>query len=221
MKRASLLISLSLLPNAIAATPDFLRDVPALASRISEADTTEVSGVPVRTRTCVSRQTPLYLKQHFTEAFLKAGLYLSKEAMAMQMAKGEQVTGLDVDTRISYTVLLQPGARGTTIVLGEAFLGSKPATPKDSFAPVFPGAGPVTTATFESVRTLSYPVRASPERVREFYRSRLLQAGYKEEAPMVFVSSSQRLTIHVSASGQEQAVFLVAQPIGRAPELVP
>lgn len=216
-----LCLSLALLGTGVAASqpppPDFLVDVPGMVSPPTRTEVTEASGVPVRTRSCVSKENVERLRFHFVTRFKKAGLYFAPEAQVHQPKHGAQVTAFEPVGQVSYTVFLQPGPGGTTIVLGEADMSKGAAREQNTFAPVHPLAGPAVVTNSESTHVVGYKVPVSSSDVEAFYRKELSGRGYTEPSEMLFVGGGQSITVNVTARApKESLVQVIVRPDGPA-----
>lgn len=217
-------MQLSLITLAVLASgpsvDHLLADLPGITSPPTAAVITEANGARVLSRTVTSSRPPAELKDHFARLFTRAGLFLAPEQEQWKMELGVQVSGLDTENLLSYTVMLQPsGKKGTTVVVAVVDLGARKAStaPKDLFAPLYPGAGPVTAVNLEAVKTLSYAVPATPAEIKKFYRETLGAAGYREDEPLIFTKGSAQLSLTVAPGISERYVMLQLETVAAKP----
>lgn len=211
---ATLVTTLAVGPAA-SANP-FLKDVPGGISKPTLAERTVVDGVTIETSTLVSSRDVATLKAHFRARFARSGLYLAEETEELRLKLGEQVTGLDTESLISYTVILQPSGRNaTTVIVSSASLGKRETQPLPAFAPVYPGSGPVTSTQLEWMKSMSYVTTATPAEVRAFYREKLAAQGYEPLPDDEFLKGPERIALTVAPGVTERTVLLV-QEVGAA-----
>ncbi len=200
---------------ALASNP-FGKDVPGAVSKPTLPEKTVVDGVTIETSTLVSSKDVATLKAHFRAQFARGGLYLAEETEAMKLKLGEQVTGLDTENLISYTVFLQPsGKNATTVIVSSANLGKRAPQPAPAFAPVYPGSGSVTSSQLEWMKSMSYATTATPAEIRAFYREKLVAQGYEPLPDDEFVKGAERIVLTVAPGVMERTVLLV-QEVGAA-----
>lgn len=189
-----------------------LENVPRRATPPTQPVGTRADGIDVVQTSCVSKASPAELKAHFTEAFKRAGLYLAPEQEEFRFEKGEQVTGLDTENLVTYTALLQPSDKLTTVVLAVAQVGMPRAdATAEAFAPVFPGASALTTFHLEGVRAMTFASTATPAQLSGFYADTLVKTGWSRKADGVYVRGGQQLTVTVSPGTTERYVMLQLQ----------
>lgn len=193
-----------------------LKDLPQKATAATQPVGTRADGVEVVQTSCVSRASPAELKAHFIELFKRAGLYLAPEQEELRFEKGDQVTGLDAENLVSYTALLQPSGKLTTVVLAVAQVGMPRQDPApDAFAPVFPGATALTTFRFEGVRAMTFASTATPAQLSGFYADTLTKAGWVRSAEGgSYVKGGQQLTVTVSPGTSERYVMVQLRAAG-------
>jgi hypothetical protein len=208
------LLALSAEPPARLAV-SMVKDVPGMVSPPTLPQSTTVDGIGVTQTSCVSKAPLGELKSYFRATYQKAGLYLAEEAEDVRPEKGEQVTGLDTENLISYTVLLQPSGKLTTVVMAVAQLGGqKLQQSSDAIAPVFPGGEHVTSVLMEGAKAMSYSAKATPAELKAFYKETLTKAGWVEKEPMAFVKNGQELTVSVAPGVTERYVVIQIQALG-------
>ncbi|WP_164018538.1 hypothetical protein [Pyxidicoccus trucidator] len=209
---ATLVTTLAMSP-AVSANP-FVKDVPGAVSKPTLAEKTVVDGVTIEASTLVSSKDVATLKAHFRARFARSGLYLAEETKELKLKLGEQVTGLDTENLISYTVLLQPsGKNATTVIVSSANLGKRETLAAPAFVPIYPGSGPVTSTQMEWMKSMSYATTATPAEVRAFYREKLAMQGYELRSDDEFVKGAERIALTVAPGVTERTVLLV-QDVG-------
>jgi hypothetical protein len=173
---------------------------------------TEALGLPVSIHAVRSAEKVEALESHFRRQFQEAGLFLPPPGQVVPMSNEAQVTGLDPDTYIAYTVFFQPNPDGTTtVILTEAFLAERNRQPKDAFAPVMPGARAVLQTHTEGSSVLQYSVKASREAVLKFHTQALTSAGYREVSPGVFKRGAEVLRVTPQPSEDGEVVVVVVK----------
>jgi hypothetical protein len=203
---------LSLLVLLLAAAPSlsvdaWWTDLPGLVSPPSAPSTTQMNWVQILQRSGVSSRSAQELKAHFAARFAKAGLYLAPEQEKWQPQVGAQVTGLDTDQLISYSALLQPSGKVTTVVLTASAVGVRKTTPaKELIGPVYPGSSEATSFEVETMKAISYSTGATPAELKAFYRDTLTKAGYREQEDQLAERDVmvQRLTLEPGAVPQKR-----------------
>ncbi|MFL5344457.1 MAG: hypothetical protein ACJ8AT_06675 [Hyalangium sp.] len=173
---------------------------------------TEALGLPVSIHAVRSAEKVEALESHFRRQFQEAGLYLPPPGHVVPLTSEAQVTGLDPDTYIAYTVFFQPNPDGTTtVILTEAFLAERNRGQKDAFAPVMPGARAVLQTHTEGSSVLQYSVKASREAVLKFHAQTLGSAGYREVDPGVFKRGVDVLRVTTQPSEDGEVVVVVVK----------
>jgi hypothetical protein len=201
--------------------------VPELEHTIDVPSTQSVNGLPVRFSAAVSRAKPDFLLKYYVDEFAKAGLYLPPPSEQVAMGGNAlQVTGLDTDNLVSYTVILQVASdRYTTVIMGHSYLepwmrGARP----DDFAPLFPQSEAVVRSRAEGVDVLQFVTDAEPKAVRTFYGEVLLKAGYVAVEPDVFARGAERISLKLVKSpkaGVKQTGVVLQRRVGGGPDKPP
>ena len=190
-------------------------DVPKPLQAVDVPGRTEALGIPVSIHAVRSGEKVDALERHFRRQFQEAGLFLPPRHRVVPLSSEVQVTGLDPDTFIAYTVFFQPNPDGTTtVILTEAFLAERSRVQKgDTFTPVMPGAKAVLQTRTEGTAVLQYSVKAGLEEVRQFHAQALAREGYRVVEPGVFQRGEDvlRVTARPFESG-EVAVVVVKLP---------
>ncbi|WP_163786717.1 hypothetical protein [Myxococcus vastator] len=201
---------MALTVGTTASANPFVKDVPGAVSQPTQAEKTVVDGVVIETSTLVSSKDVATLKAHFRALFARRGLYLAEETAEMKLKLGDQVTGLDPERLISYTVILQPsGKNATTLIVSSAELARRQHKAAPAFAPVYPGSGPVTSTQLEWMKSMSYATTATPAEVRAFYREKLSAQGYAPGPDDAFIKGAERIALTVAPGVTERTVLLI------------
>ncbi len=181
----------------MAAAPHW--EVPKTVSEIPVPAEMQTHGVPNRIHVVLSSMGASELYEHFSRAFVKAGLHVPPAEQQLRLEGQYMLTAFDPQTETSYSVVLQPYPSGNTLVIqGEAhFAGREIAPESDLFAPLFPGAKRVVRASFEGAETVSYSVRARPDEVLAFYTEVLVSEGFSAETDEngVFTRGNQAIQL--------------------------
>jgi hypothetical protein len=220
----ALLVSLGLLTALSAAAEEpagrvrpRLWEVPRAIQAIDVPGRTEALGMPVSIHAVRSQEKVEALEQHFRRQFQEAGLYLPPPQHLVPITRDVQVTGLDPDTYIAYTVFLQPNPDGTTtVILTEAFLAERRREQGSGFAPMMPGARSPLRSRTEGTEVLQYAVKASLEEVHQFHaRALVTQGGYREVEPGVFQRGADVLRVSTQPldNGEVSVVLLKRQDV--------
>lgn len=188
-------------------------EVPRSLEVIDVPGRTEALGMPVGIHAVRSAEKVDALERHFRRQFQEAGLFLPPPQHVVPLTREVQVTGLDPDTYIAYTVFLQPNPDGTTtVILTEAFLAERRRMNKeDAFAPVMPGASGVLVSRTESTAVLQYSVKAGPDEARKFHVQTLGKEGYREVEPGVFQRGADVLRVTARPLGDGELAVVVVK----------
>jgi hypothetical protein len=199
---------------------DFISRTPQRVSEPTAIAATVVQSVPVVQRTCASSARVEDLKAFFAMQFQKAGLWISPAQESFKPSGGEQISALDRENLISYTAILQPSGKLTTVVIAGANVGKPMVTPtNDAVAPVPPGSHSITSYRMEAVTGMTYQTPGTPAEVKQFYRDTLGKLGFKESGELMFVKDQTRVVLMVSPGLAERSVALyIDHP---TPELMP
>jgi hypothetical protein len=171
----------------------------------------EAAGVPIQAWEVVSDASVDELVRHFARRFEEAGLYVPPAADQARMRNAIQLSAVDPERGVTYTVMLRPTNAGTTkLILGQADFGARRELGGEGVAPVLPGAKFVVTSNVEQARMVAYQTSASEAEVTAFYRDTLTRAGYREEEKGVFRRESEELSVftRVAQSGARQVVVM-------------
>ena len=205
LRQTALALSVLLGGVAAAAEPRVF-DVPDAVEAVDVPGRTVVGGVPVAMHAVRSRRDAASLQEHFRAEFRKAKLWMGPQT---QLTVHRQVTGLDVDSLIAYSVFLQENRdRTTTVIISETFVGEQRAESGLSFAPQVPGARSVMVARTEGVELASYRTSMTADEVRAFYGETLGKAGWTPEGAGRFRRAGELLEVRVTAREAERVVSL-------------
>jgi hypothetical protein len=188
----------------------FVWDVPRVKDIIDVPGVMLADGIPVRMKAVRSAEKIEPLMQHIVERWLEWGLYVAPVEQQPQKLREPMLTALDPERFITYSVIFQPNPDGTTtLYLGEADM-SKPPGAMSTVAPVYSGAEGVLTSDLETVRSVTYSVRAKEADVDAFYKTELAKAGFKEAKPRRFRAGQEEveLVLKPLAPGQLSVVVL-------------
>jgi hypothetical protein len=165
-------------------------------------------GVPIGMHAVRSGESAEYLERWFRAEFIKADLYVPPPWHLEQATAAAQVTGLDPDALIAYTIFLVPNPdRTTTVVVTEAFLSQRREAKAVGFAPLMPGAKRQLQTQTEGVDVLYYVATGTAADVQRFHADVLGKAGYKETSPGVFQRRDDVLKVSATPrTGGEVAV---------------
>lgn len=207
--RLALWVTLLGAGEAAAQRLPFTWDVPQVVGAVDVPGVMMADGIPVRIHAVRSKEKPQVLLQHLVDRFLAWGFFIPPVEQQAQPFRQPQLTALDTERLISYTVILQPYPDGTTAVyLGEADL-SQPPSRSSSFAPIFPGASEVLHSDVEAARSLTYSAAAKQPEVEAFYREELGKAGYSEVEKNLYRNDSDELQVMVRPAKGEQVSVVV------------
>ena len=188
-------------------------DVPRVLEVVDVPGRTEALGMPVSIHAVRSAESVEVIEAHLRRQFQEAGLFLPPRQHVEPISSEVQVTGLDPDTYIAYTVFLQPNPDGTTtVLLTEAFLEERRReAPGDSFVPLMPGARGVLHSSTESTSVVQYSVKARREDARSFHSRTLTGTGYREVEPGVFQRGAEVLRVSVRPLNEDEVVVVVVK----------
>jgi hypothetical protein len=178
-----LAVLLSWLP-AVALAGGYVFTVP---EQIREAEMPGImnsDGIPVQLKAAVSKESIIALRDYYVAEFTHAGLYIAPGREQSQPTRYPELTGLDVDRLVSYTVILQPNKDGsTTVIMGTADVSqlTHKTRPSD-FAPLPPDATHISRMSTESQQLILFTVKQSEKELNDFYAKTLAGAGYAYNA---------------------------------------
>lgn len=167
----------------------------------------ESEGLPMKLHAVRSKLRIDLLIDHVRRSFHEANLYVAPNQV--QVSSDPQLTGLDPDRMVAFTVIFQANADGsTTAILAESHLAERREN-KSYFAPVHPGGQAPLETNVEGARTLSYGVFVPETEIHRFYKDLLPKIGYVEQPGMKFRKGDRQLTVHYNARKGEMARVMV------------
>jgi hypothetical protein len=213
-------LGLMLAGGANAQSLEIRWDVPGLVTAVEMPGAVVSQGIPVKIRAAHSSWRVENLAQYYMDQFQKAGLYVPPDNAVTQMTVHPQLTGLDPDRMIAYTVIFQVHPDKTTTVIqtsANLALRQSAAAAAVSFAPVFPGAKDTLQTAIEGTRMVQYLAPAQPGEVLEFYRSTLKTGGYAEQEQGDFQKGTELLRVRAIKLENGQTSVSVTQLTGVRP----
>ena len=224
MKALVLGLGLLLAGGANAQSLEILWDVPGLTQAVEMPGVVVSQGIPVKIRAAHSSWRAENLAQYYMEQFQRAGLYVPPDKDVTTTTTNPQLTALDPDRMIAYTVIFQIHPdKSTTVIQTSANLALREAMQAAAvgFAPIFPGAKGLVQTTIEGTRMVQYTASAPGEEVMEFYRSTLKAAAYKEQDPGDFQKGTEVLRVRALKDGGKTTVSVTqltgVRPITMSP----
>jgi hypothetical protein len=178
------------------------------------------NGVPTRMHIVVSGWNAQDLEAYLLAAYEKAGLYVPPMKDQLDFMQELIVTGLDVDTKISYTTILQTNLDGTTTcILATANLTER-RTPTGDPAPLFPGAKNVVRSDTESAQLIQYEAPgAKVDDVLKYYRDTLSRSGFQETSRLVFQRNDEQFQVIANPDKAGKTQVVVTRRLNPAEEM--
>ncbi len=217
MKRAVLVLLLGLslgLATPVSAGPKaprprFTWPNPAMMQQVEVPGVVRAQGVPMKLKLIRVKRGVQEMVDTYLAAFREAGLYIPPKKHQLRFTRELTLVALDTERLISYTVIFQPNADGSTsLLLGESNLARMEADAGEG-APVFPGADGVLRSNHEGAQVLTFSARARPEEVQAFYREVLGKAGFHEPEPEL------QPGVFAAKSGNQVQVVAQSKPGGK------
>lgn len=216
----------------LAATPAFAADageeaqqlpfrweVQNLVEEIDIPDVIMADGIPVKLKQVVVKGKLEDVMRGFVDSFLRQKLYVQPPDQQQVLSAHAQLTGLDTDRFISYSVLAQQASPELcSVVLGEANVGLGVALKSanadaQNFAPLFPGATDVVRTQSEGMRSITFAAPGTVAEVKAFYDEVLGKAGYKQSKPGRFRKNQEELNVVVASQKGVTSVLLSSRPL--------
>ncbi len=198
--------------------PVFQWEVPELIASVDSPWVQVSDGVPMKLQAARSRRPVQELLQHFVDEFQEAGLFIPPGHEQIQAFREPQLTALDPDRMVAYTVIFQPNAdRTVTLIFGTSDLsGYEPSRAKAAlgWAPLPPGAQVMMRTEMEGNHSAVIAVSSSEEEVMTFYREAMKRAGFQEEDPGQFMRGSEMIRVMPQRKGGELSVGLLRRVVG-------
>jgi hypothetical protein len=176
------------LPMALPGLPFVWELPPKTEHEIPIDGTTRVDGIPVRLRQLIVFGTPEQIGKHFLESFLRQGLYI-----APRQAIDRLLTGVDPQSIVTYSVVLQANQAGrTTVILGESRPLDRDRAAGDAL-PVVPQARGAIPVQFEGY---------------VLYVKELAARGYQPREAGVWGRATDRIELTLTPLGTQTKVVL-------------
>ncbi|MFL5348467.1 MAG: hypothetical protein ACJ8AT_27030 [Hyalangium sp.] len=198
-------------PAAATPRPPFHWDVPGLLQWVDSAGVQVSDGVPITLQMALSKEPVEVLLQHFANSFQKAGFFIPPDREQVQAMREPQLTALDPERMVSYTVIFQPNPDNTvTLILGTSDLSHyTPWKGTDlGWAPLPPNARLLMRTDLEGGQSAVLSVSSSAEQVMGFYREALKQAGFVEDEPGQFRRGSETIGVYPQSQEGKLSVSL-------------
>lgn len=189
----------------------FRWEVPGLIAWVDSAGPQISDGVPLTLQLARSKLSAETLLQHFVDSFAKAGFFIPPAEDQVQAFREPQITALDTEKLIAYTVVFQENPDGTvTLILGTSNLSQyKPGQAMSlSWAPMPPGAKQLMHTQMEAGQSAAFTVASSKEQVMAFYGEAMKKAGFEQQEPGVFRRGGEVITLYIQQQAGEIAVSL-------------
>jgi hypothetical protein len=191
--------------------PPFRWDVPGLIAWVDSPGMQISDGVPLSLQLARSKLSVETLLQHFADSFQKAGFFIPPGDEQVRAFQEPQLTALDPEKLIAYTVIFQENPDGTVnLILGTSNLSHY--TPGNTmqllWAPLPPGAKQLMNTQMEAGQSAAFTVASSKEEVMAFYGDAMKKAGFEQEEPGVFRRGGEVITLYTQQQEGELAVSL-------------
>ena len=159
----------------------FSWDVPEPIEATAVPGAVDAMGIPVTLRAAVSRMHLDEIEDYYLRAFVKGGLYVPPAKDQVRMSRYPQLTAIDPETKLAYTVILQPNKDGsTTVLMATSDVSNYPnAVAPDDFAPLFPGAEHVSRVHDEGHESILFTSNRAPKEIEDYYQKTLATDGYQ------------------------------------------
>lgn len=214
------LLALAVAGSALGGSPDagvlslapkkFSWDIPQIVERVEVPGVMESEGLPMKLHAVRSKLRRDLLMEHVYRSFENANLYIAP--YQPQVSSDPQLTGLDTDRMVAFTVFFQANPDGsTTAILAESHLAERRENQR-FFAPVHPSAQAPLETKVEGARTLTYGIIVPEKEVYRFYKEMLPKLGFTEEPGMKFRRGDRQITVHYSARAEGARVMLFEGP---------
>jgi hypothetical protein len=199
----------------------FRWDVPGLIAWVDSPGMQISDGVPLSLQLARSKLSVETLIQHFADSFQKAGLFIPPAEAQVSAFREPQLTALDPEKLVAYTVIFQENPDGTvTLILGTSNLSQYNPGKAMSllWAPLPPGAKQLMHTQLEGGQSAAFTVASSKEEVMAFYSEAMKKAGFEQEEAGVFRRGGEVITLYAQQQAGELAVALTRR---LGPELGP
>lgn len=193
--------------------PPFRWDVPGLVAWVDSAGVQISDGVPLSLQLARSKLPIQDLIQHFATSFEKAGLFVPPGNQQIQALREPQLTALDTERLVAYTVIFQPNPDKTvTLILGTSDLSRyEPNAGRTtvSWAPVPPGANQLLNTQMEGAQSAIFEVSSTKEEVQAFYQQAMKQRSFVEKAPGEFYRGNEMIRVSIQTMDGRLTVGLL------------
>ncbi|MBN1205676.1 MAG: hypothetical protein JXB05_12225 [Myxococcaceae bacterium] len=193
--------------------PPFRWDVPGLLDWVDSAGVQISDGVPLSLQLARSKLPIQELIQHFAASFEKAGLFIPPGEQQIQALREPQLTALDTERLVAYTVIFQPNPDKTvTVILGTSDLSRyQPNAGRTtvSWAPVPPGANQLLSNEMEGAQSAIFEVPSTKEQVQAFYQQAMKQLRFVEKAPGEFYRGNEMIRVSIQSKDGRLTVGLL------------
>jgi hypothetical protein len=199
-------------PAAPVRSPPRVWQIPRVLEVVEVPERVQARGTPVAIHALRSGASVQVVAESLLRQFHQAELFVPPAAHLPQVLPGQlQLTALDPDTYIVYTIFLRPDSSGTTtVIISEAFLEERQRTRDPRQAPVMPGAKEVFHSRTEGVSLSHYVVRATEAEVQSFHAALLPEAGYRPAGPGEFRRGAEVLRVTTRQTGHGELAVTVA-----------
>ncbi len=191
-------------------------EIPGAIDIITTPGRTVAFGTPVEVYAVRTKEPVDSLERVVAKLMMDQGLFLPPPGAVDQLSGMRQLTGLDPDTFIAYTVFFQPNPdKTTTAIFTESYLGERQSVPPTGTAdlPAIPGARGLMQSRNEGLEFLTFQTAASRDELQKFYEQTLPKEGWVTCGPSCFRRGSDELKIDVrDLSASSRAVTLTKQP---------
>ncbi len=169
-----------------------------------------VEGIPTRIRVANSTWKADDLFRHYFVLFQKSRFYIPPEKEQLRVGGSIQLTGMEVGSDVTVTVVLTPMPDKTTkVILGQADFARyrKPGAADDEI-PLGPGADKPLRTHAEGLQSVGYGTAAADSALFQHYDRELTKRGFKKVKEGVYDNGKKqfRVTINHSADGKKHVL---------------
>jgi hypothetical protein len=206
-------------PVAEPTRPPYRWDVPGLITWVDSAGVQISDGVPMTLQMARSKLAIQDLIQHFATSFEKAGLFIPPGSQQIQALREPQLTALDTERLVAYTVIFQPNPDKTvTLILGTSDLSRYDPTAAQrtvTWAPVPPGSKQLLDTQMEGAQSALFEVSSTKEQVQAFYQQAMKQLRFVEKEPGVFYRGNEMIRVTLQSKEGQVTISLLRKLGGR------
>lgn len=210
--------ALPLRPIPNPSQPPYRWEVPGLIDWVDAAGVQISDGVPLTLQMARSKRTVEELLQHFATSFEKAGLFIPPGHEQLRAFKEPQLTALDPERLVAYTVIFQPNPNKTvTVILGTSDLSAydPAAQARPGWAPVPPGARQLLSTELEGAQTAVFEVPSTKEEVMAFYRDAMKRGGFVEQEPGEFRRGGEQILVFTESKDGKLSVGITRKRLAQ------